>query len=308
MTKKRISREFQECVLAPPAIPYKQNWDTDAHPEKKSLSEYRETARDLRIEAIESARVLLKLAPFAKLKDDVGNQYSLDQIEGLIDSLKANPSDGRFLKEESSATRKLLDSNVNQRPERILDYLRFQILVDTPQEAALLRNALLCKDPPTGITVTSYKDQFRRPCEEGGHAALKTHILVKNGSKEILAEMQISYSEMEKAKFPKAMRDIERRMKEASASCHETGLSRHFLVSSACDEIFDRVQALRRYANLSILKNGGFSCMCDPDYKVDQIMEDSINKYYEGSSRADSMMSQMQLPRDKRSLEQLVIH
>ncbi|OIN87702.1 MAG: hypothetical protein AUJ12_00935 [Alphaproteobacteria bacterium CG1_02_46_17] len=308
MAKKKLLNEFQKCVLAAPNIPYKANWDTDIHPEKKSVNGYHDAARALRIEALESAKTLLQLAPFAKLKDDAGNQYSLSEIDPLIEYMKQHTDDNRFLKEISSANRKLVDPNVNQRPERILDYLRFQILVNTPQEAATLRNALLCDDPPTGITVTSYKDQFRKPCEEGGHAALKTHILVSSESQQMLAEMQISYSAMEEAHFPKAMRDIERRMKEASASCHEAGLSRHFIVSSACDEIFDRVQALRRYANLSILKKGGFLCMCDKDYNAEEIMNNAMETYNNGSHHANELMTHFSLPKTQKELLANIIH
>ncbi|MCB1551705.1 MAG: hypothetical protein KDJ26_06875 [Alphaproteobacteria bacterium] len=286
---KDLSLSFQTVTLTPPNIPWESKWDTDTQPVSKSIEDHTRTARQLRAEFLTIAKKLLTLAPFAILKDDQGQQYTLLSIDTLIEYLEDHPDDNRFLKDVSSSRRKLVDPTVNQNPNRILDYLRFQILINTPQEAATLRNALLCEEPIAGITVTSYKDQLRRPCEEGGHAALKCHIKVGD----MLAELQISIKGLEEEEFPKLLRRMEREIRAASIKSSTSYLGRVFKVATQCQEIADSLQARRRFVNYALLNQLGFWSMFDNNINPEKIMSQAQQQFEKLSTNAKGIWSKL---------------
>lgn len=277
------TKNFACAALAlPEGTPWERNWDTGAQPTIKTIDEYRETARALRIHMLRDAERLMLLAPDARLKDDRGQEYTLTELHSLIAHLEENSDDDRFLKGEGSAERKLLDHNVNQHPEKIKDYLRFQILTNNPGEAALLRCALLSGS--TGIQIASHKDQFRRPCDEGGHRAFKTHNVVSNGTHTMLAECQISIDALERAEEPKWCRNIERMMKTSSS---EFGVS--FKLAAAYQEIAGRMQALRKLKNWEIAE--AFDCMLDSDINPEEVKREAEKAFTNGSDTSNKIMS-----------------
>jgi len=281
--QRNINKAFRDSTLAlPEGTPWEKNWDKSTQPTLATIQEYRDMGRNLRGQMLKDAEKLLLIAPGARLKDDTGREYHVSDIPQLIRDLDANPDDNRFLKASESAERKLLDNNVNQHPEKIKDYLRFQILVSTPVEAALLRNALLTGI--SGITVSAHKDQFRRPCEEGGHRAFKTHNIVSDGTNSMLAESQISIDALERSSETKLCRHVERMMR---ASSGELGVS--FKKAAAYSEIAERFQAFRKLRNWELAQD--FDCMLDQDINATEIKQEAELIFSTGSDTSNKIMS-----------------
>lgn len=241
MVKTNCGRAYCEAAKATQGKPWKTNWEEDTQPmnlgifeANDSVSAYLEIARNLRIQMLEKAKTLLAKAPSAVLKDDGEGDnyryYHLADMDKLIEEIKANPADERFLKSQKSAIRKLADYNVRFDAANIKDYLRFQILVDNPDDIVIVRAALL--ETPK---LTSYKDQFRRPCEEGGHRAFKFHLRLEQDGQSMICEGQLGHKDLEEYQLPKSLRNSERNLLEASRSSHTRSL-RSIMQSAISEE------------------------------------------------------------------------
>lgn len=217
MKQNVAQRSFQKAVEEAKILPWQQNWDIDKQIGNLTTAEYQDLARELRVEMLKKVKDLLTLAPKAVLKDDGQPPhykfYKLDDMDTLIAQIQANPADPRFLKSTESIAQKMRTLSVNQVASNIGDYLRFQVLSNDIDEIVKLRAIMLRDDSP----VTSYKDQFRRPCEEGGHRAFKFHMEIL-GSKKLVIEGQIGHLGLEELDLVKNLRNNERNLQDVFAA------------------------------------------------------------------------------------------
>lgn len=257
MSSNGLSRIQNNAAVGENSPSWKWNWEEDKQPCSKTIAEYLNDARKARIGMLQHVQTLLRDVPKAVLKDEAGRKYSLPDIPSLIKELQENPRDNRFLKTEDSAYRKLLDPNVNQDPRNIGDYVRFQILGETVDDVVTLRRAVLA----SGSGVTSYKDRFRRPHEEGGHRAFLYH-----AGSDHKFEGQICLRQIEEFGVDKALRTVERDCSKASYSYAGNGLNNR--LSGAFDEA---AKALR------LLRAAAFEDLCQSIPGLNKLLDSDID-------------------------------
>lgn len=266
---------IQQFVTAAREMPFSMNWKDDTQQKKQTVSEFLEDGRALRTQMLLHAKQLMEKCPSTSLKDEEGRTYAFGEIDSLIESLQANPKDKRFLKSESSAIRKLTDSSINQHPERIGDYLRFQILCDTVEEIALLRSVVLNAD----MGATSYKDRLRRPHEEGGHRAFMYHATAENGEKSIKFEGMLCMRQIENFGIDKGMRSLERQCLQGAFT---EGVKPK--LSNLFTEAADVLSRLRTGSMYELCKTiPGLDSLLDPDIDPNTEIAKS-HKSYEAQS------------------------
>jgi len=269
-------KEFKKCVAETQKSPWKNLWDEDKQLGNKSSKQYQKLAHELRIEMLLNARNLMLLAPNAVLKDDREHPhyklYTLADMDALITQIRDNPEDTRFIKSMESIEIKLKDPKVNGEASNIGDYLRFQILSSDMTEIISLRAALMGKDSP----VTSYKDQFRRPCKEGGHRAFKFHMEIGSIDK-LVVEGQIGHLKLEELTIVKNLRFGERHLKEAfqSVSCNELDVSIREIVINAMDDAAGIMLTARKALNYAVSKQSGLDLLLDADINAKSILQEA---------------------------------
>ena len=225
-------------------IPWEHNWDDDRQTGNQTVEEYVEIAKELSPLLVERVKQMVKAhAPDAEI---------------LIDNLVKKPE---------SATRKLSDEDIRGIPSRIGDYLRAKIMVGAGKGAAEQIDALR-EEAITSPDTTSYRDNFRRPCPEGGHAGFKFHMLIESGGKSIKAEIQIAHVDMERgprADAVHALRDSERSISPLVKSQKATQLNRHW--GQNIKDLYEATQSLRRGLNQEIIREAGLTPLLDPDLR-----------------------------------------
>lgn len=259
-----ITKEFDTAVQKTRALPWKHNWDEDTQPGYRTSAGYQDLAHKLRIEMLERVKDLLTLAPYAVLKDDRDPPdyqfYKHDEIDALITEIRANPSDMRFLKSADSIAKKLRTTDVNQDPTEIKDYLRFQIISNNVADIAAIRGELL----NTRGTLTSYKDQLRRPCEEGGHRAFKFHMELGTGADRMVIEGQVGHIGLEELDVTKHLRGAERSIQDAfNTVADEVDPSIRPVVLHGMGEASKVMQKVRLAVNHHVAHNLGMDVFLD---------------------------------------------
>lgn len=104
--------------------------------------------------------------------------------------------DNRFIKDERSAYRKARDYEVNgvPHPEKLGDYLRFQVLFDNTLDLVKARHELQFGN---AIQITSQKDRLRYPHKETGHRAFLASGVAEDKDGELKFEMMLSLLQVE---------------------------------------------------------------------------------------------------------------
>lgn len=182
------------------------NWEADKQTTIRTVAEYLELGRGLRGAMLDHIEGIMSIVPGVSLKDESGKEYKLADLPKLREELTTNPDDTRFMKTQMSATRKLTDVSINQQPERIRDYLRFQIICDDVQDVQATRAVIQSGK----MGMTSQKDRFRHPCPEGGHRAYLYHAVVGEGAKTLKFEGMICLRAIEEFGVDKTLRSAER--------------------------------------------------------------------------------------------------
>jgi hypothetical protein len=233
------------------------------------IGSYVELAREARPALLEQIKSFLKTSPNAVLKDDQEGEktgyYSLSDMDRLIQEIKDNPDDPRFLKSEQSAQRKMWDTDVFFEARKIKDYLRFQIVADEMGDIITLRHSVL-NSPQT----TSYKDQFRNPCKEGGHRAFKFHVHVEASHGTIVAEGQIGHKALETLDVVKHLRLSERSLKETG---NNDKLSLRATMAEAIGVAADIIGNTRRLLNHHVSESAGLDALLDPSSRLRIVSE-----------------------------------
>lgn len=284
MPQKYFHKSFSCTAVAINDVPWKSNWDQDQQPELLPLQSYIELAVELRLTMLKKIKELMLLAPHAVLKDDGERKtyrlYKLDDMDQLIEAIEKNPQDQRFLKSQASAERKLWDGNIAFSPAKIGDYLRFQLLSDNIAEIVTLRAAILSQ----GSDLTSYKDQFRRPCKEGGHRAFKFHLKINDGQDSMIAEGQVGHLGLEGYELPKTLRDSERSIGDIEKS-GKSGALRPVL-QSAINQAASTYRALRRAINYDKCSQLGLDALLDSDISSEREIQMALEEFQKGSVHA----------------------
>lgn len=243
--------EQQRSQLDLVNTPWEHNWEEDRQSGKGTVEDYVATAEQLSPLLVPRIKQIVEHAERA-----VGIPNSGIEImsENLVKSLK-------------SATRKLSDENVRGNPSRIGDYLRAKIVVPAGEDAIRFITALR-EEALTSPDTTSHRDNFRRPCPEGGHMGFKFHMLVASGNKSIKAEIQIAHEDMEhgpRAEAVHALRRSERNLSPGVKGDRAIKLTEHW--ARNFKQVYDATQELRRKLNEEIIRESGLYVLLDPDLR-----------------------------------------
>lgn len=215
------------------------NWEADKQTTIRTVAEYLELGRGLRGAMLDHIEGIMSIVPGVSLKDESGKEYKLADLPKLREELTTNPDDTRFMKTQMSATRKLTDVSINQQPERIRDYLRFQIICDDVQDVQATRAVIQSGK----MGMTSQKDRFRHPCPEGGHRAYLYHAVVGEGAKTLKFEGMICLRAIEEFGVDKSLRNAEREFNRAAT---DGGIKR--TRAPVLTEASDKLRELRKAA------------------------------------------------------------
>lgn len=287
------SSSLTESCNSAAARPWKHNWDTDKQPVENTVEGYIETAHALREELIFKIKPILASAPNAFLKYDKPeysgtnkdgeryNYYKLSDIDDLIDQLNNSLNDPHFLKSLESSKRKECDESVGCDAAKIKDYLRFQIVTNDVEEIARMRDDLINSQGQ----ITSYKDQFRRPCPEGGHRAFKFHMLIEKDGMYMVAEGQIGHKGLEELDLPKSLRESERSINKANLESSKQSLRP--IWNEAVHEATTKLMALRRAINYDFCRDHGLDVLLDNDISPEKEFNDAY-RIYQCSSATDT--------------------
>lgn len=238
--------------------PWESNWAADLQPARKTKPGVKNTAD-------ETIRINRRLANLHKdqLVSDVEELVALYAPDAIIDK-------SSLVKSQASAKRKITtDENTGGVPEGVGDYLRIRITVknDDPAKAVHQIEALreqLIYDP----RVTSYKDQFRVPCPEGGHRKFVANRTYGKGDEKIKAEIQICHEGMETGPHDeaiKALRNCERELAPLVKTMQATKLSNHW--GRGIKDMYYFVQEQRRAVNNEQATNCGLNVLLNPEIK-----------------------------------------
>lgn len=238
--------------------PWTNNWEDDLQPA-------RTIKPGIRNPADEAIRINQRLAILHKddLIADVEELVALHAPDAIIDK-------SSLIKTIASAKRKVAtDENAGGVPEGVGDYLRIRIIVrnDDPAKAVHQIEALreeLIYDP----RVTSYKDQFRVPCPEGGHRKFVANRLYGEGDNVLKAEIQICHEGMEVGPHDdaiKALRKCERELAPLVKTVKATQLSTHW--GKGIKDMYYFVQEQRRAINNEQATSCGLNVLLNPEIK-----------------------------------------
>ena len=287
MSLLSASKEFRKSVAEASKFAPELNWEADTQLGHKSAEEYRDLAIQLRINMLLKAKSLMQIAPNAVLKDDREYPhykfYKLMDMDTLIEEIRNNPDDPRFVKSMNSISMKQSTSRVKGDPANIGDYLRFQILSSDISEIIKLRAALLDSRSP----VTSYKDQFRRPCTEGGHRAFKFHMEIGDEEK-LVIEGQIGHVGLEELQIVKNLRSGERHLKSLFQAASNGGLEVELrqVVVSAMDVAASIMMSARKAVNYNISKKLGLDILLDKDIDPKTAYKEALSELHGLSPQA----------------------
>jgi hypothetical protein len=245
----RLEQERSQLDLA--HTPWEHNWEEDRQGAGKTVEEYVTAAEQLSSLLVPRVKQLVEQA---------------EQAAGIPAS-GVGIMDQNIVKSLKSATRKLSDENVRGDPSRIGDYLRTKIVVPSGKDAIRLITALR-EEALTSPNTTSYRDNFRRPCPEGGHVGFKFHMLIASGDKSIKAEVQIAHEDMERgprAEAVHALRRSERNLSPGVKGERAIKLTEHW--ARNLRQVYDATQELRRKLNEEIIRESGLYVLLDPDLR-----------------------------------------
>lgn len=207
------------------------------------------------------------------LKDiqELVREYAPDAIIDFSDPIKSF----------ASAKRKIdTDENAGGTPRGIGDYLRIRVIVrgDDPAKAISqiedLREQLMY-DPQ----VTSYKDQFRVPCPEGGHRKFVANRKYGYGETALKAEIQICHEGMETGPHDdaiKAIRKCERELAPAVKTMQATMLSTHW--AKNVKDMYYFMQEQRRAINNEQATICGLNVLLNPDIKHRHVFDAAASR------------------------------
>lgn len=177
--------------------------------------------------------------------------------------------DSHMVKTTASAYRKMDDESVGGDPAQIGDYLRIRITVRGGNPAKAVEQIEDLREQLTfSPLVSSYKDQFRVPCPEGGHRKFVASVGFGKGPELLKAEIQICHEHMEKGPYDdaiKALRDCERRLAPLVKSNQATKLSAHW--GKGISDVYYHVQSLRRALNDEVAAGLGLNALLNPEIK-----------------------------------------
>ena len=226
-------------------VPWNFNWETDVQL-ARSIEDNVALAAAYQAELLEFTRALVaEHAPNA-----------------IID-------DSHMVKTLASAYRKMSDESVGGDPAQIGDYLRIRITVRGDNKAEAIRQIEDLREQLTfSPQVSSYKDQFRVPCPEGGHRKFVASVGFGRGDKLLKAEIQICHEHMEKGPYDdaiKALRDCERRLAPMVKSDKAMQLTAHW--GKGISDVYYHVQSLRRALNEEVAAGLCLNTLLNPDIK-----------------------------------------